>query len=665
MIIQRSENNPILKPNKENSWEAEAVFNGCPAQKGKDIYFLYRALSLPHYHTTAKTKLMVSDIGIAQSHDGIHFTNRRRFIIPEFEWERFGCEDPRVTKLNNKYYIFYTALSEYPFRADGIKVGLAISKNLETLAEKHLVTPFNAKGMALFPEKIYPVRNSEGSPHTSSLRGKQCKVSNGVGGKIWAILTVHTDKPPAKICVASFDEEKDIWSESYWQKWYKNFEKHSLSLQRRPQDQIEVGAPPIKTKYGWLLFYSCIRNYFSPDKLFSVEAVLLDLENPQKIIARTDVPILTPEEYYEKIGLVPNIVFPSGAMIKNNWVYLYYGAADTTCSLALIEFSSLIGQMLQKEKRTAKLIRAKENPIIIPEKGHAWESKAVFNPAAIYLRDKTHLLYRAMSEDNTSTMGYAASRDGIHIDYRATEPAYKPSESFEQKLTPGGNSGAEDPRLTKIGNKIYMCYAAFDGRNLPRVAITWIKADDFLKQKWNWAKPVLISPPDEDDKDAFVFPEKVKGKYLIVHRGGNDIDLGFTPTFDFDGKTWIEEYRWISPRRGWWDSKKVGAAAPPIKTKEGWVMLYHGVSDEGVYRVGALLLDLKNPVKVIGRTDNPIFEPETSYEKEGQTPNVVFPCGNVLLGNTLFVYYGGADQVVGVATIKMDELLKMLNLCKC
>ncbi|MBI2632955.1 MAG: hypothetical protein HYW78_01015 [Parcubacteria group bacterium] len=257
MIIERCEKNPILKPNRDQSWEAEAVFNGCPTKKGRKIYLLYRALSLPHYHTLAQTKLMVSDIGIAQSRDGIQFENRRRFIVSEEPWEKFGCEDPRVTKLNNKYYIFYTALSAYPFRAEGIKVGLAISKNLKTIDEKHLVTPFNAKGMTLFPEKI--------------------------NGKIWTLFTIHTDQPPAKMCLASFDKEEDIWSENYWQEWYKNFsasggEKYSLSLQRKPDDHIEVGAPPIKTKRGWLIIYAYIRNYFSHQSSFTVEVALLDLQ---------------------------------------------------------------------------------------------------------------------------------------------------------------------------------------------------------------------------------------------------------------------------------------------------------------------------------------------------------------------------------------------------
>ena len=639
MFVERSDKNPILKPNRNQSWEAEAVFNGCPVKKGNIIYLIYRALSLPRYHRVAEIKLMVSDIGIAESKDGIEFHDRKRFIISEEPWERFGCEDPRVTKFGDKYYIFYTALSAWPPKTEGIKVGLAISKDLKTIEEKHLITPFNAKAMALFPEKI--------------------------GGKMWAVLTVNTDKPPAKICLASFEKESDLWSEKHWQKWYKNFEKYSLPLQRRPQDHIEVGAPPIKTKYGWILLYSYIRNYFSGERLFTVEAVLLDLKNPLKIIGRTKAPLLTPEEYYERIGLVPNVVFPSGAILENNFIYLYYGAADTTCCLAFIDSTALFEKLLET-KKTITLSRAKENPIITPIKERSWESKATFNPAAIFLDGQVHIVYRAQSQDNTSVFGYATSKDGIHIDYRHQEPVYVPRESFEQKLVPGGNSGCEDPRLTKIGNKIYMLYTAFDGKNPPRVALTWIKEKDFLRRVWNWSKPILISPPDLDDKDACVFPEKIKGKYFIIHRSGNNIDSAFSSTLNFDGKTWIGEYNWIFPRAGMWDSKKIGIAAPPIKTKEGWILFYHGISEEdNFYRVGALLLDLKDPTKIIARSDEPLLEPEMQYEKEGQVPNVVFPCGTVLIGDTIFVYYGGGDQVVGVATVSMTNLLAYLKSCKC
>ena len=354
---------------------------------------------------------------------------------------------------------------------------------------------------------------------------------------------------------------------------------------------------------------------------------------------------------------VPNVIFPSGAMIKKDWIYLYYGAADITCYLAFIKLSTLLKELLKKGKKKVMLERSKKNPIITPEKKHPWEEKATFNPGAIYLQGRVHILYRAMSKDNTSVFGYATSKDGIHIDYRSSQPIYTPRHPAEQK-------GCEDPRLTKIGEKIYICYTAFDGY-YPRVALTWIRVKDFLKKHWNWATPVLISPPDLNDKNAFIFPEKVQGKYMIVHRIGYDIDYSFCRNLNFKDKSWFEEHRWIYTRKGWWDSKKVGAAAPPVKTKEGWIMLYHGISEDNIYRVGAVLLDLKNPTKILGRATNPILEPEAPYEKKGLVSNIVFPCGNVVLGNKLFVYYGGADKVVGVSAIEIDNLLHVLKLNKC
>lgn len=639
MLIKRFDKNPILAPNKSQSWEAGAVFNGCPVRKGNKIFFLYRALSLNQWHSAAKRDLMLSNVGVAESKDGINFSNRRRFIFPEHAWERFGCEDPRVTKLNNKYYIFYTALSAFPFHVDAIKIGLAISKDLKTIKEKHLVTPFNAKAMALFPEKIK--------------------------GKIWAVLTAHTDKPPAKICLASFDKEKDLWSEKYWQKWYKNLEKNSLSLQRKDQDHIELGAPPVKTKHGWLLFYSYIQNYFSHNRLFSIEAVLLDLKDPRKIVARTNMPIMVPERYYEKMGFVNDIVFPSGALVKNNSIYLYYGAADTTCCLAIISLSRFLEQIMQTDETAIKFARAKENPIISLNKENYWEEKATYNPAAIRLQGKVHLLYRAQAEDNTSVLGYAATKDGINIDYRSSVPAYVPREDFEQKKEPGAGSGCEDPRLTKIGNRIYMLYTAYDGKHRPRVAFTSILEKDFLREKWNWAKPKLISPPELDNKNASLFPEKVKGKYMIIHRAGKDIDLSFHKTLNFKEGEWLEEYRWIYPRKGMWDSRKIGAVAPPIKTKQGWILFYHGISErDGFYRVGAILLGLKDPLKLLARTKEPLLEPEEDYERIGQMPNVVFPCGTAVIGEDIYLYYGGADQVVGVATLSIKKILKKLSLSK-
>ncbi len=637
MLIKRFEKNPVLVPNKSQSWEAGAVFNGCPVKKDDKIFLLYRALSLPQHHSAAKTdEMMLSNIGVAESKNGVNFSKRKRFIFPEYSWEQFGCEDPRVTKLNGKYYIFYTALSHYPFRAEGIKIGLAISKDLNSVEEKHPVTPFNAKAMSLFPEKIK--------------------------GKMWSVLTVNTDKPPTKICLASFDKEEEIWSEKYWEKWYENLEKNSISLKRNPEDHVEVGAPPVKTKHGWLLFYSYIQNYFSGNPVFSIEAVLLDLKNPKKVIAKTDMPLMVPERYYEKMGLVDDVVFPSGVFVEGDLAYLYYGAADTTCCLTFVSISHLIAQMKQTGEAAIKFSRYKKNPIIALNKENAWEAKATYNPAAIFLEGKVHLLYRAQAEDNTSVLGYARLKNGLDVEYQPSEPAYVPREDFEQKREPNAGSGCEDPRLTRFDDRIYMTYTAYNGVDRPRVALTSILVDDFLKQKWNWKKPQLISPPELNNKNACIFPEKVNGKYMIIHRTGNDIDISFHRSLNFKENEWLEEYRWIYPRRGMWDSKRIGAVSAPIKTEEGWILFYHGISErDGFYRVGAVLLDLKDPLKLITRTKDPLFEPETVYEKEGQVPNVVFPCGALAIGERIYIYYGGADQVIGVAFIDTKKLLKSLN----
>ncbi len=638
MFFKRYEKNPILTPDKDQSWEAEAVFNGSPIKYQNKIYLLYRALSTLNYQEEIKQTIKVSTIGLAKSQDGLNFSQRRKFIYPEKDWERFGCEDPRVSFLNNKYFIFYTALASWPPNSSNIKVGLATTFDFKKIEEKKLITPFNAKAMVLFPEKI--------------------------NNKIWAALTINTDQPPAYISLIYFNNEKDIYDQNYWLDWYKKFDQFILKLRRSESDHLEVGSQPIKTKYGWLLFYSYIRNYFSDNRVFTVEAVLLDLKNPLKILARTDYPIFWPEEYYEKYGISNNVVFPSGALLKNNKVWLYYGAADTNCSLAFIDLNLLVKKFLKKEISFVRLKRYEQNPIIEPNLNNTWERKATFNPAAIYLENKVYIIYRAMSEDNTSVFGYAVSSDGFKIDYKSNEPIYFPRESFETKLVENANSGVEDPRLVKINNLIYMFYTAYDGKNPPKVAFTSIKVSDFLKQNFkNWARPKIISPLNVDDKDAAMFPEKINGYYLLIHRVGNDIDLSFHKNLNFENE-FLQDYRWFKPRIGYWDSEKIGLAFPPLKTKQGWLVFYHGVSSDKVYRVGAILADLKNPLKILARTDYPIFEPETNYEKFGLVNNVVFPCGAVLMKNKIFVYYGGADKVIGVATVDLNDVLKALKICK-
>ncbi|MEX2052476.1 MAG: hypothetical protein WD991_02165 [Candidatus Paceibacterota bacterium] len=635
-VVKRYHHNPILVPDKDLYWDAFASFNMSVIKKGSFFYGVYRAISASDH---MRTPDRISTIGISKSKDGMHFEDRAPFIIPEEEWEKYGCEDPRITYFEGQYYTFYTALSKYPFEASGIKVAVAISKDLKNITERHLVTPFNAKAMTLFPERI--------------------------GGKITAILSVYTDMPPVKTAIVQMDRIEQLWDELFWKEWVKDIDEHTIDLKRSPYDHIEVGATPVKTKLGYLFIYSHIQNYFPGSNLkrvFGIEAVLLDGNNPLKIIGQTKGPILVPKESYEILGHVPDVIFPSGAVINKDDLFIYYGAADMTACLAHLNLEDLLSTIHPKTSSRWSFERAPQNPIITPNKNNAWEAKATFNPAALRIGNKTHILYRTLSEDNTSYIGYASSKDGVNIDERSEKPVYSPREDFESKKIAGANSGCEDPRLTKIGKNIYMCYTAFDGVGPPRVAITSITETDFLSKNWNWAKPVLITPAGFDDKDTCIFPEKTKGHYFILHRVENELCGDYLKSLNFEKDSIQKCIRIMGPRVNTWDSAKVGICAPPLRTPSGWLLLYHGVSDtHNTYRVGAVLLDLDDPGIVLSRIADPIFEPEEAYEKIGVVNNVVFPCGMAVKDKTLYIYYGGADTVVGVATINLNIILKALT----
>jgi len=325
------------------------------------------------------------------------------------------------------------------------------------------------------------------------------------------------------------------------------------------------------------------------------------------------------------------------------------------------------------------LYRYPGNPILRPISSHWWESKAVFNPAAIYENGKVHILYRALGDTDQSIFGYAASSDGLHIDQRLETPAYVPREPFEginslpadlksgpSPYVSGGGSGGgcEDPRLTRIEDKVYLTYVAYDGHSPPRVALSSIGIQDFLQQKWNWNKPVLISPPHIVDKNACILPEKIIGKYVIFHRIFPNILIDYVDNLEFDGKTkWLEGHFKISVNNCSWDSLKVAAGPPPLKTKDGWLFIYHAidVKDDSRYKIGAMLLDIKEPTRVLARTKKPILEPLEVYENDGLKEGVVYPCGAVIIQDRLFVYYGGADMVTCVATANINEFLAELR----
>lgn len=338
-----------------------------------------------------------------------------------------------------------------------------------------------------------------------------------------------------------------------------------------------------------------------------------------------------------------------------------------------------------RPSRKIEITRSRRNPIIGPRDAgeFPWESFATYNPAAFVAEGKIHILYRAQGTDLISSIGYARSSNGTDLEYRASGPVYCPQEVFErlsvagsktglntgsgelgaENSSGGGIAGCEDPRATLIGERLYMTYVAFDGYSPPRVALTSIDLQDFLAERWIWQRPVLISPPGVVDKSAVIFPEKIQGKFVVLHRIFPDILMDFEDDLNFDGSRWLQGKYRISVRENCWDSRKIGAGAPPIKTKDGWLLIYYGVDDrdDRYYKIGAMLLDLRDPSIVLYRPKSPILEPKEWYENSGFKPGVAYPCGAVVIHDELFVYYGGADQVVCVASANLDEFLKRIK----
>ena len=289
------------------------------------------------------------------------------------------------------------------------------------------------------------------------------------------------------------------------------------------------------------------------------------------------------------------------------------------------------------------LERFEGNPILRPVPGNSWESKCVFNSASFYDGGRTHIVYRAMGDDNISRLGYASSSDGFHIDERLPEPIFSPDNEFEEK-------GCEDPRITRIGQEYFMFYTAYG--ETAQIGQVTIKVDDFLNRRWDWGKRVYPFP-GVSNKDVVIFPERINGRWVIYHRIAPHIWVSYSD----DLFHWRDSNIVMMRRGDSWEKYKIGGGAPPLKTPRGWLFIYHGVDEAKIYRLGLALIAPDDPEAIIYRSKEPILEPSEEFEREGDVPNVVFTCGAFIKGERLFVYYGGADKVMCVASQRLDKLL--------
>ncbi len=326
-------------------------------------------------------------------------------------------------------------------------------------------------------------------------------------------------------------------------------------------------------------------------------------------------------------------------------------------------------------KRLA-LFRSHLNPILRPGT-HPWSAGAVLNPAAAYLAGRTHLIYRAIGMDGTSRLGYASSPDGIVFDEQLPYPIYivQKSSSLPESLRryspvmyPSGGSwgGCEDPRMVIINGRVYVTFNMFENWIL-RVGFISMREEDFLaKHFYKWDGPYKLSHGSRD-KNWVLFPEKIGGQFAVLHSIiGDSVDRVRIEYIDDLKKLAFRTFdspdpQQIPNQQIAWHVHVRSAGPPPIKTDRGWLVLYHAHTekDSYKYKLGAMLLDLNDPAQIIARAQTPVLEPDSHYENHGK-PGIVYACGALVQDGTLFVYYGGADKVVCVATAHLDNFLAAL-----
>lgn len=314
---------------------------------------------------------------------------------------------------------------------------------------------------------------------------------------------------------------------------------------------------------------------------------------------------------------------------------------------------------MEWEDRGELFKRYEKNPILRAE-DWPYPANSVFNPAAAIVDGETVLMVRVEDHRGFSHVTVARSKNGYDnwvIDKKPTfesDPENYPEEQY----------GIEDPRITYIPEQeswaiTYTAYS--ESGPLTSMALT----RDFR----TFERIGATLPPE--NKDAAIFPIRFNGRWAMLHRPVSsmarakaNIWISFSP----DMKYWGEHQVLLYAREGgWWDANKIGLSPQPIRTDEGWLLMYHGVratASKMSYRLGLALLDLDDPRKVICRSEGWIFGPRELYERSGDVNDVVFPCGWLVQDDEVRLYYGSADTYVSVATARMSDLMDYIHECQ-
>ena len=338
------------------------------------------------------------------------------------------------------------------------------------------------------------------------------------------------------------------------------------------------------------------------------------------------------------------------------------------------------------------MIKVKKEGILLNKTTLGFENEGVLNPAVIYDGGTIHLFYRAVSKGNYSSIGYCKLSDPLTVGERFDEPVI--FSQFDYEL-----HGVEDPRIVKIEDTFYLTYAAYDGVNalcayaISKDLITWEKKGLMVPQityrefnrlagsrttlnekyqRYNEHEKIVEKKGIKVllwDKNAVFFPRKINGKFFFLHRIKPDIQIvcvnnlqELTPEFWQNYLIHFNENRVLCPKYEH-EVSYLGGGCPPIETKLGWLVIYHGVHDTlngYVYTACASLLDLENPQKEIARLPYPLFKPEEEWETKGEVNNVCFPTGTITIDDIIYIYYGAADEQIAVASVSLSGLLTEL-----
>ncbi|HEY0220723.1 MAG TPA: hypothetical protein VGC58_00695, partial [Candidatus Paceibacterota bacterium] len=429
------------------------------------------------------------------------------------------------------------------------------------------------------------------------------------------------------------------------------------------------------TTDGILLIYDASVEQESKT-LLQMGGVVYDMNNPRRVIWRSNLPIWQ-GVVDSKDKMRP--IKPLGFANMAQHLLLYWVTHEN--DLIVIKIPTLYKEAEDLRRHPKILNRHESNPIIEPIRGSVWESEGTFNPAVIEDDEgDIHVLYRAVGGDGISRIGYAKSKDGSNISNRLPYPVYEASRNYGMPnpdtlpgplsynpymyVSGGSWGGAEDPRAIIIEGRVYMVYTAFEGWNSMRIALTSISLEDFKAGKWTWKKPKLISSPKNRSKNWLIFPEKINGKFAILHSISPRVLVEYIDDLEnYDDI--IYSPRPEGPQHGrkdGWDYLLKGSGPPPVKTKLGWLLLYHALEkhSEDKYRLGAMILDKDDPTKILYRSEHPLLSPDMHYENDSK-PGVVYASGALVRGDDLYVYYGGGDKFCCVAKTPLSKLLQYLE----